>query len=71
MKKNSVDRIVELSFGQSENSIGIQIADFFATMTYNYVRHGKPAGCGWWSLLEESLYRKNKNLLGWGYKEFP
>ena len=70
-KTNAVDRIIELSFGRSENSVGLQIADFFSSMTYQYVKAGKPATCGWWVLLEQSLYRNGRTLRGWGYKEFP
>lgn len=67
----SIDRIVEFSLSRSENSIGLQIADFFSTMTYTYVKDGKPLPCGWWDELESSLYRKDGQLLGVGYKEFP
>jgi len=71
IKTLPIDRIVEFSLGRSENSIGLQIADFFATMTYTYVKDGKPSPCGWWDELESSLYRKDGQLLGVGYKEFP
>jgi hypothetical protein len=66
-----IDRIIEFSLGRSENSIGLQVADFFATMTYTYVKGGKPSPCGWWDELESSLHRKDGQLQGVGYKEFP
>jgi len=66
-----IDRIIEFSLARSENSIGLQIADFFATMTYTYVKDGKPSPCSWWDELESSLHRKDGQLQGVGYKEFP
>ncbi len=70
-KTLTIDRIVEFSLGRSENSIGLQISDFFATMTYTYLKDGKPSPCGWWDELESSLYRQDGQLLYFGYKEFP
>jgi hypothetical protein len=66
-----IDRIIEFSLSRSENSIGLQIADFFATMTYTYVKDGKPSRCSWWDKLKSSLHRKGRRLQGVGYKEFP
>jgi hypothetical protein len=70
-KTFTIDRIIEFSLSHSEHSIGLQIADFFATMTYIYVKNGKPSPCSWWDELESSLYRKEGVLQGVGYKEFP
>ena len=66
-----LDKIIEFSFGRSENSIGLQVADFFASMTYAYVKNNKPSSCDWWKTLESSLHRKDGKLDGVGYKEFP
>lgn len=71
IKTLKIDRIIEFSLGRSENSLGLQIADFFATMTYTYVKDEKPSPCGWWDELESSLYKKDGKLQGFGYKEFP
>jgi len=71
VKTFQIDRIIEFSLGRSENSIGLQVADFFATMSYAYVKHRKPSPCGWWDELESSLHRKDGQLQGVGYKEFP
>jgi hypothetical protein len=71
IKTFPIERIIEFSSGRSENSIGLQVADFFATMTYTYVKDGKPSPCGWWNELESSLHRKDGQLQGVGYKEFP
>lgn len=71
VKTFPIDRIIEFSLGRSENSIGLQVADFFATMTYTYLKDGKPSPCGWWDELESSLRRKDGKLQGVGYKEFP
>jgi hypothetical protein len=66
-----IQRIIELSFGTSANSIGLQVADFFSSMTNSYYKSGKPSNCGWWNLLTESLHKKDGKLLGIGLKEFP
>ena len=66
-----IQRIIELSFGSSANSIGLQVADFFSSMTNSYYKSGKPENCGWWNLLTKSLHRKSERLLGIGLKEFP
>ncbi|WP_041437928.1 hypothetical protein [Thermodesulfobium narugense] len=66
-----IDRIIEFHSGRSKNSIGLQITDFFATMTYSYNKDGKPSPCEWWDKLELSLYRKDGQLQGVGYKYFP
>lgn len=68
---HDLDRVIELSMGFSENSLGLQVADFFATMTYQYYKGGKPGECGWWDLLYESLDRRGGRVLGIGLKEFP
>lgn len=66
-----IERIIELSFGNSKSSIGLQVSDFFATMTNTYYKGGKPENSGWWSLLVESLYKSGGRLIGVGLKEFP
>jgi hypothetical protein len=68
---NKLDRITELALGKSDNSVGLQVADFFATMAYCYFRDGKPGKCGWWDTLCASLLRKDGQLNGWGLKVFP
>jgi hypothetical protein len=66
-----IQRILELSFGDSINSIGLQVADFFSSLTNAYYKSGKPANCGWWNSLTESLHKKDERVLGVGLKEFP
>jgi len=68
--KVQIDRIYDFTFGRSENSVGLQIADFFATMTYAYLKSDKKQ-CWWWNTLEASLCHKDNKLEGIGYKEFP
>lgn len=67
-----VDRIVEFTYGVSHNSIGLNIADFFATMTYHYHKNGRSHAESW-SLIEQSLYRcsDSNTVVGYGYKLFP
>lgn len=64
-----IDRILEFFLSDSKHSIGIQVADFFATMTYHYHKTGSPPDCGWWRTLKGSLYQSGTNL--YGYKIFP
>ena len=66
-----IDRIVEVASGRSHESIGLQIADFFATMTMAYYRDGKPGGCGWWECLRGSLRTNRGRVEGYGLKAFP
>ncbi|MDQ7858550.1 MAG: hypothetical protein QN174_13250 [Armatimonadota bacterium] len=63
--------LLEMSLGDSRYSIGLQVADYFATTTYHYYMDGKPASCGWWDLLAGSLHRLDGKLIGIGLKEFP
>jgi len=66
-----LDRILDVSFGESRNSIGLQVADFYATFTYQYYKRGEPPACGWWDTLYANLYRYNSKVDGWGLKVFP
>ncbi|HWY78092.1 MAG TPA: DUF3800 domain-containing protein [Verrucomicrobiae bacterium] len=68
---NTLDRITELALGQSHSSIGLQVADFFATMAYCYYRDGQPADCGWWNTLNTSLFHESGQIVGRGLKVFP
>jgi len=63
--------IIEMALGSSVNSVGLQIADFFATCAYTYFRDGQPADCGWWGMLSDNLYHENGVLDGRGLKVFP
>jgi hypothetical protein len=69
--KFKVDRILEVSMGQSEYSVGLNVADFFASMTAAYFKQGRRSSCGWWNVLERSLDRKGGVLDGAGLKVFP
>lgn len=64
-------RILEFSMAQSQNSIGLQVADFFASFTCYYLKRARPTRCGWWKLLRSSFYRIGNRFHGIGYKEFP
>lgn len=66
-----IDRILDCVMGDSAHSIGLQVADFFATMTYQYYKQGSPANCGWWNTLKASLQTVGGRLHGYGLKEFP
>lgn len=66
-----MDRILEVSLGDSKHSLGLQYADYFATFTYCYFRDGKPAQCGWWNTLVSSLHQYNGQVDGVGLKLFP
>lgn len=64
------NQIVDFSFQDSKHSLGIQLADIFASLTYQY-RQKNPQNCGWWRLLYASLRRENGITHGVGYKDFP
>ncbi len=67
---HDLSHITELALGASTNSIGLQIADFFANCAYKYFRDGRSSPCGWWDLLTESLYREGSGIEGHGLKTF-
>jgi hypothetical protein len=71
IKRFRLSHLLELSLGASKSSIGLQVADYFATMTYYYYKEGKPSPCGWWDTLVASLHTRDGQLLGIGLKEFP
>ncbi|MBT9260253.1 MAG: DUF3800 domain-containing protein [Clostridiales bacterium] len=62
--------ILEVHFGDSRHSLGLQIADFVARYAYSWRKAGKPSDYPGWSLILPRLY-KYPNHVGWGYKEFP
>ena len=68
--KYSLESITEMALCVSHNSLGLQVADFFATFAYRYYRD-LPTNCGWWETLRGSLYRKDDELDGCGLKVFP
>lgn len=68
---HNLSHITELALALSQNSLGLQVADFFATCAYTYHRDGKPAGCGWWGTLCSTLYHEDGILEGRGLKVFP
>ena len=70
VSKHLLDHIVEMALCVSHNSIGLQVADFFATCGYRYFRDS-PQSCGWWNTLRESLYSEAGEVNGCGLKEFP
>lgn len=67
---HDLSHITELALAMSHNSLGLQVADFFATCAYTYYRDGKRANCGWWNTLCNSLYTDG-DLTGRGLKVFP
>jgi hypothetical protein len=67
----ALDHVIELGVGVSEHSLGLQIADYFATFAYHYHRDGKPEPCGWWDTLCASLRTQNGTFEGYGLKRFP
>ena len=71
-KRISFPEILEFHFGQSQNSVGLQIADFIARVTYSWRKRDKVDTYPGWSDIHESLYRNEEGKLeGFGYKEFP
>jgi uncharacterized protein DUF3800 len=66
-----IERVQELVFGTSSHSLGLQLADYVATMTYCYLRDGRPSPCGWWDTLKAGLHTRFGALDGVGLKIFP
>lgn len=68
-----IPHILELGLGSSVNSLGLQVADFFATFAYQYFKQRKPeaARSGWWHTLEQSLDSRDGVVDGVGLKVFP
>jgi hypothetical protein len=66
-----MENLHELYLGRSDNSLGLQFADYLATFAYQHFKNGRPADCGWWKTLEAGLYTKDKKLEGFGLKVFP
>ena len=67
----SLNRVQEMTLCNSKNSLGIQVADFFATCAYQHFKANQPQTCGWWDVLESSLHRKSGQVKGYGLKVFP
>lgn len=65
-----MSNIVEIHFGDSKHSLGLQIADFVARHAYSWRKKDKDPNYPGWSYIEPRLYRYPKHQ-GWGYKEFP
>lgn len=70
-EKFAIDRVKEFYLGKSENSLGIQVADYSATFGYQYFKGGRPNKCGWWETISKSLYKKDGKVEGFGLKVFP
>lgn len=62
--------IIEVHFGDSKYSLGLQIADFVARHTYSWWKSDKDDNYPGWSYILPRLW-KYPNPVGWGYKEFP
>lgn len=67
----NLSNILELTLGNSHNSLGLQVADFFATFGYQYFKQGRPDDCGWWETLVENLHDRDGEVCGVGLKVFP
>lgn len=70
-EKFKIDRIKEFYLGKSNNTIGLQVADYLAIFGYHYFRGGCPSECGWWKTIVTGLYNKDGNPEGYGLKVFP
>jgi len=65
-----MSNILEIHFGDSKYSLGLQIADFVARHAYSWWKSGKKHDCPGWSYILPRLW-KYPDYHGWGYKEFP
>jgi hypothetical protein len=69
-----LSNIKEFYLGRSENSVGIQVADFFATFTYQFFKKGMRETHDWWITIRNQLYASeegNNKIIGKGLKIFP
>lgn len=66
----NMERIMEIQFGDSKYSLGLQIADFVARHVYSWRKSNTNSNYPGWEEIEQRLY-KYPNYQGWGYKEFP
>lgn len=65
-----MSNIVEIQFGDSKHSLGLQIADFVARHAYSWRKKNQDPNYPGWSYIEPRLYKYPKHQ-GRGYKEFP
>lgn len=68
--KLEMTNILEIHFGDSKYSLGLQIADFVARHTYSWRKNDKRQNYPGWEFIQPRLWRY-PNHHGWGYKEFP
>ena len=68
--KLEMSNIVEIHFGDSKYSLGLQIADFVARHVYSWRKKGKDPDYPGWRFIEPRLYGYPE-YEGRGYKEFP
>ncbi|MFN3384173.1 MAG: DUF3800 domain-containing protein, partial [Archaeoglobaceae archaeon] len=68
--KLEITNVVEVHFGDSKYSLGLQIADFVARHVYSWRKRNKDPKYPGWSFIEPRLY-KYPEYQGRGYKEFP
>jgi hypothetical protein len=65
-----MSNILEIHFGDSKYSLGLQIANFVARHTYSWWKSGKDENYAGWNYIKPKLWRY-PNHDGRGYKEFP
>ncbi len=66
-----INRIIEFCLGKSENSLGLQVADYFATYAFQYFKSRNEEKCLWWETIKKSLYKQGNRIDGIGLKIFP
>lgn len=68
--KLQMSNIIEIHFGDSKYSLGLQVADFVARHAYSWRKSNKDPNYPGWRFIEPRLY-KYPGYQRWGYKEFP
>lgn len=68
--KIEMSNILEIHFGDSKYSLGLQVADFLARHAYSWWKSGKDSNHPGWNYIERRLWRYPEHD-GWGYKKFP
>lgn len=68
--KLEISNIVEVHWGDSKYSLGLQVADCVARHAYSWRKNNRDPNYPGWRYIEPRLYKYPEHQ-GWGYKEVP
>ena len=67
----NVNSIKEFYLGSSENSLGLQVADFYASFTYHFFKKELPREAFYWKDIRKHIFSLNGKFMGIGLKVWP